>query len=85
MTNATPTPGYELDVARGMQGLCNAVTHLGRAAEAAADPRLGELVGTLKGAVLDAPTELWAMLFAANHVGLDEVAERLLSEARRAA
>ena len=45
--------------------------------EAQCNPGLNEVIQYLKEAAMELPDEYWATMFAANHVGLPEVAARL--------
>jgi len=66
-----------LDVARGVGAVCDAITYLGRAAKVTCNPQLEPVRKHLVLAAAGIPDELWAMMFAADHVGFEEVAARL--------
>jgi len=82
MTDQTQPQGVDiaalnLDTARGVTALCDAITYLRRADKRAHYPAMDEVLKHLALAACKIPNEMFAMMFASNHIGLEEVAARL--------
>lgn len=66
-----------LDTARGVTALCDAITYLRRADKRKRYPGMDDALKHLALAACKIPDEMFAIMFAANHIGMDEIAKRL--------
>lgn len=70
-----------LDTARGVAALCDAITYLRRADKQAHYPDMDAVLKHLALAACKIPNEMFAIMFASSHVGMEEIAQRLYATA----